>query len=177
MALPLLVPLLLLGMVLGFLALSIPWSIFMRYRAGSARRKERGWVTGINLFASVISSITLMTSAAIGNLWIPNALPYTSLGWVGGCLLGILGLLATRWERTVRGLYYTPNKWLILTITLLVSARIYYGFWRAWHAWRTTPDEQSWIAHSGAAGSMAAGALILGYYVIYWIGVQRVSAK
>jgi hypothetical protein len=29
----------------------------------------------------------------------------------------------------------------------------------------------SWVAASGLAASMSAGAVVLGYYAIYWVGV------
>jgi hypothetical protein len=61
----------------------------------------------------------------------------------------------------------------VLTITLVVTARLLYGFWRSWHAWHSTPGDASWLAASGAAGSLAAGALVLGYYLTYWAGVWR----
>jgi hypothetical protein len=61
----------------------------------------------------------------------------------------------------------------VLAITLVVTARLIYGFWRSWHAWQSTPGDTSWLAASGAAGSLAAGALVLGYYLAYWAGVWR----
>jgi hypothetical protein len=54
----------------------------------------------------------------------------------------------------------------------VVSARIFYGFWRGWQAWQTTSDTATWLAQSGARGSMAAGAAVLGYYLAYWIGLR-----
>ena len=44
--------------------------------------------------------------------------------------------------------------------------------WRSWHAWHARVDDTSWLAASGAAGSLAAGAVVLGYYVAYWIGLR-----
>jgi hypothetical protein len=70
-------------------------------------------------------------------------------------------------------LHYTPNRWLVLAITLIVSSRLLYGFWRGWHAWRFTPQDSSWLAEAGAAGSLGAGAIVLGYYMTYWLGVRR----
>lgn len=32
---------------------------------------------------------------------------------------------------------------------------------------------ESWFVAAGVAGSMAAGAVVLGYYLVYWIGVRR----
>jgi hypothetical protein len=95
------------------------------------------------------------------------------LGLAGGGVLGVLGLRLSRWEVTPRSVHYTPSRALVLAITLVVTARILYGFWRSWHAWHAAAGDASWLAASGAAGSLAAGALVLGYYVIYWSGVWR----
>jgi hypothetical protein len=48
-----------------------------------------------------------------------------------------------------------------------------YGFWRSWHAWRAGIEGGSWYVAAGVAGSMAAGAVVLGYYFSYWFGVRR----
>ena len=68
-------------------------------------------------------------------------------------------------------LHFTPNRWLVLALTIGIAARICFGFWRAWQAWKLTPGEQSWLAQSGLSGSMAAGAIVLGYYLMFWAGV------
>ncbi|MBA3270257.1 MAG: hypothetical protein H0T71_07060, partial [Acidobacteria bacterium] len=54
-----------------------------------------------------------------------------------------------------------------------VTARLIYGVWRGWHAWQASGDDGSWLAASGAAGSIAAGAVVLGYYLVFWVGVKR----
>ena len=77
----------------------------------------------------------------------------------------------TRWEHAPRALHYTPNRWLILIITLAVSARLLYGIWRIWHGWRTSGSDTSWLTSVGIAGSLALGALMLGYYVAYSAGI------
>jgi hypothetical protein len=162
----------LVGGVLAVIAL-MPLSLFLRYRAGTARRPARRWVAAINLAAVGISASLLLLVAAVMSYWIPVALRYTLLGLAGGGVLGVLGLWLSRWEVTPRSVHYTPSRALVLAITLVVTARILYGFWRSWHAWHATPGDASWLAASGAAGSLAAGALVLGYYLTYWAGVWR----
>ena len=78
-----------------------------------------------------------------------------------------------RWEAGGASLHYTPNRWLVLGISLVVTARLAFGFWRSWQAWHATSDYGSWAAESGVAGSLAAGAVVLGYYLTYWLGVRR----
>ncbi|PYQ06267.1 MAG: DUF1453 domain-containing protein [Acidobacteria bacterium] len=162
----------LVGGVLALIAL-MPLSLVLRYRAGTARRPARRWVTTINLVAVSVSAALLLMVAGVTSYWIPMAFRYTLTGFAGGCLLGLLGLWLSRWEETPRSLHYTPSRALVLAITLVVTARILYGFWRSWHAWHSTPGDASWLAASGAAGSLAAGALVLGYYLAYWAGVWR----
>ena len=43
----------------------------------------------------------------------------------------MIGLALTRWESDSQSLHFTPNRSLVLLVTLLVAARIVYGFWRA----------------------------------------------
>lgn len=151
----------------------VPLSLVLRYRAGTARRRARGWVATLNVTGLSFSLAFFLAAAALTNLWVPHAFTYSLYGLAGGALLGLAGLRWTRWEGTPEALHYTPNRWLVLTLTLVVSARMVYGLTRAFHAWRATPDDQSWLAASGAAGSLAAGAVVLGYYATYAAGVWR----
>ena len=151
----------------------IPFSLLMRYRVGTARRPARGWIVTLNLVGLSLSSVLFLLTAALTTRWVPDAFRYALSGFGIGCVLGMLGLLLTRWETGSRALYYTPNRWLVLAVTLVVTARVGYGFWRTWHAWRAAYEHTALIAASGVAGSMAAGAVVLGYYVTYWAGVRR----
>ena len=151
----------------------MPLSLVFRYRAGTARRQARGWVAMLNLVALAISTSLFLMGAALTSIWVPHALGYSALGLLGGIALGIIGLWLSRWERGPQELHYTPNRWLVLGVTLLVTARLLYGFWRGWDTWRHAAGETSWLAAFGVAGSMAAGAVVIGYYLSYWAGVSR----
>jgi hypothetical protein len=151
----------------------IPVTLFQRYRVGTARRLARGWVVALNLVALSISVVLFLAGAAVTSAWVPHAFTYSLMGLAGGALLGLLGLALSRWDASPRGLHYTPNRWLVLGLTLVVSARIAYGFWRTWQAWRAGVEGTSLLVTAGVAGSLAAGAIVLGYYVVYWAGVRR----
>jgi hypothetical protein len=159
-------------LMLGVIAL-LPLALIQRYRVGTSRQPARGWLAAINLAGLTISVVLFLTGAAITSFWVPYAFRYTVAGLAFGCLLGVIGLALTRWEPAPRALYYTPNRWLVLAITLVVTARVLYGFWRGWQSWRSAIDGGSWIVASGAAGALAAGAVVLGYYLTYWLGVRR----
>lgn len=168
----LLVPLVLLGLLV-FMLVMLPLSLVLRFRASSTRRKAWGWMVSLNLFAAFLSSAVLLLTAAVTNAWIPNAFRNAAIGFLVGLALGVLGIALSRWESSHQGLHYTPNRWLILLLTTVVTARVLYGFWRAWNAFQTTPEGESWLAASGAAGSLGAGAIVLGYYLMYWAGLRR----
>jgi len=171
------VPLLVVAAALIFVVLLsvvlIPLSLVQRYRVGTARRPARGWMVTLNLAGLGVSTVLFLLTAAFTTAWVPEAFRYALMGLVMGCVLGLFGLVLTRWEIGSRALYYTPNRWLVLGITLVVTARIGYGFWKTWHAWRSAYEHTAVIAASGVAGSLAAGAVVLGYYVTYWAGVRR----
>lgn len=151
----------------------LPISIVQRYRTGTARRMGRPWVASLNVLGLSLSAFIFLIAASFANFWAPNALPYSFIGLLCGIVLGFVGLRLTRWEPTARGLHYTPPRLLVLLITVVVTVRVFYGFWRAWYAWHQAGAAGSWLAHAGAAGSLAMGAGVLGYYFTYWCGVAR----
>lgn len=160
-------------LVLVGLVVLIPVSIVQRFRMGTARRQARHWVATVNLVGAVASVMALFVAALITNRWVPATFAYTVGGFALGCVLGALGTGLTRWEDGGRHVHYTPNRWLVLIITLAVALRLVYGFWRTWEAWRLSIEHGALVAASGAAGSMSAGAVVLGYYLVFWSGVRR----
>jgi ABC-type Mn2+/Zn2+ transport system permease subunit len=169
---PLLILVLVVVLVIAPIVL-VPLSLFLRYRAGTARRQARRWVATVNLVGLAISTSLFVTGAALASLWVPHALSYSVLGLLGGFVLGIFGLWLSRWERGPQSLHYTPNRWLVLAVMLVVAARVLFGLWRGWYTWRHAPGETSLVSAFGVAGSLAAGAVVLGYYLSYWMGVRR----
>lgn len=154
------------------LVLSMPLLLVLRYRAGTMRRRGRRWAATLNVVSFVLSAALFLWVAAVTTLWVPKAFIYSLIGLTGGCLLGVLGLALTSWEKTPQALHFTPNRWLVLLLTLAVTTRLLYGLWRIWHAWRTAGPDSSWLAAAGVAGSMAVGAIVIGYYLTYSAGVR-----
>jgi hypothetical protein len=168
---------LLLVIVLGVVL--IPISLVQRYRVGTSRQRARGWLATTNVVAIGISTALYLAGAAVTTIWVPRAFPYALAGLAAGALLGLVGLALTRWERGSRKaageveLHFTPNRWLVLAILLAVVGRIAYSFWRAWESWQSGIAGGSWVINAGAAESLAAGAVVLGYYLTFWSGVRR----
>ncbi len=167
-------PVLVVLLIVVFIVIAlIPLSLVQRYRMGTARRLARGWVATLNLAALTLSAALVLISAALTNVWVPDALRFTAMGLAGGALLGMLGIWLTRWEATPQALHYTPPRLLVLLVTLIVTARILFGFWRAWRAWEAGISRPAWFVGGEVAGTMAAGAVVLGYYLAFWFGVRH----
>lgn len=171
-------PLLIIGLLaIVLLIVLVPVGIVQRYRAGTRRQRARGWIAALNLTGLTMSATLLLVAAGVTNIWVSSVLPYTAAGLAGGVLLGLLGLALTRWESGLDDLHYTPNRLLVLGLTIVVSGRILYGLWRSWASWRAGLSGGAWFVSAGLAGAMAAGAVVLGYYLVYWFGVRRVLRR
>jgi hypothetical protein len=169
------VPFLIVGLVLAALVLPLvllPISVVQRYRIGTARRPARAWVANLNIGGFVISAGVVVITATITALWVPSALSATSGALLAGALLGMVGLSLSHWETHAGDLYFTPNRWLVGVLTLLVLARLAYGAWRIWDAWLEWGGQPGWVSSAAASGSLAAGALLIGYGLGFWCAVR-----
>ncbi len=170
MPLLLLLPLGLLALVALWLVL-LPISLWARYASGRARRRAQHWVIRANAWLLAFSVPLLLLSAWLASHWMHAALRDASVGLLLGALVGIASLWLTRFERDAKGLFYTPNRWLILAMTTLVALRIAVGVWVAWrHATSGAVDALTdWI--QGGAWSGVAG-VFLGYALAYTWGLR-----
>jgi len=178
--LPSAVPIILFGLLLFvLLALAgvVLLSLALRYRAGTARRKAQRWIASLNVWATSFSAIFCLSFTLLLSFWIESAFRFALIGMVFGGILGLLGLALTRWENRPEGLFYTPSRWLAIIVTLAIAARFIYGWWRATGGRISASNDQQWlITASGTQLSLAVAAGLVGYYLVYSIGVRlRVS--
>src|SRR5688500_7002826 len=124
----LLLPLLVACLVLLWLLL-MPLALWQRYRSGRSRRRAVRWVVTLNAWSLLLSALLFLLGAWLAGYWIDAAAAYAAAGLLAGMLLGVLGFALTRLEATSQGVFYTPNRWLVLTLTLVVAARIGYGLY------------------------------------------------
>jgi hypothetical protein len=167
-------PLLILVLLLPLLLIALmPLILIQRYRVGSARRMARPWIATLNVALMVFSTICFLAGAAVTTVWVPNAFTGAAAGVTLGVGLGVLGLMLTRWEPTAATLHYTPNRWLVLMVTFLVSARVLYGLWRSWTVAKAGVHGSPMVLAFGIPESLAAGGTVIGYYVAHGWGVRR----
>ncbi len=161
----LLIPLLVIGAVLLYLML-LPLALLQRYRLGHARRRAQAWMIGANAWLLALSAASFLVGAWMSGHWISGALQHAIVGLLVGSLLGMIGLAATRFERDARGWFYTPNRWVVLGVTLIVAGRIGYGFWSAWRWTQGDAGRTELLAQQGSL--LVAGGVLLGYYLAYF---------
>lgn len=167
----LILPLIVLVLLLLWLVL-LPLSLWQRYRLGKARRKAWPWLVKLNSWLLLASSLVLLISMAVTNIWWPGAFVYALTGWGIGVVTGLAGLWLTRFEATPQGLFYTPNAWLILLLTLLVTARIAMGFVELWRYWQGN-QALAMVPVLDHASLFAVAGLLIGYYLVYTWGLRR----
>ena len=114
-------------------------SLALRYRAGTARRQARPWVASLNVWLTGFSAVFFLSFTLLLSFWVPSAFRFAVIGTGCGAILGLLGLALTRWERRPNGLFYTPNRWLAVVITLTIAVRFIYGWWHATHSGGSAP--------------------------------------
>lgn len=118
----------------------LPFVLWARYRNGKARRRAVGWVIRVNAWLLL------------------------------GVLLGIASLWLTRFKPDTRGFHYTPNRCVVLTLTVLVAVRIVAGLVIGWH---NLGAEHTAVAVLLDAGSLLAIAgVFLGYALAYTWGLR-----
>jgi len=169
------VPLLIVALVVLVLLtplVLLPLSIVQRYRIGTARRPARAWVATLNVAGFLLSACVMVMTAAVTALWVPLALRGATAGLAAGILIGVIGLWLSHWEYGDGTIYFTPNRWLVTVLTLLVLARLGYGAWRTWQAVAPWGGGTGWLATAGVPGSLAAGALLIGYGLGFWAAVR-----
>lgn len=166
---PLLIVLLLLPVVL--LALT-PLMLVQRYRIGTARRLARPWMATFTTVMMAVSMVFFLVGSAVTTIWVRDAFTGAAAGVAIGSLLGVVGLVLTRWETSPATLHYTPNRWLVLFVTLIVSARLLYGLYRSWLVARAGIEGVSAIDAFGVPQSLAAGGIVIGYYLAFGAGLR-----
>jgi len=148
-------------------------SLALRYRAGTSRRQARRWVASLNVWMISFSAVFFLSFTFLLSFWVDSAFRFGLIGMGCGSILGLVGLAITRWESQPEGLFYTPNRWLALLVTFAIAARFVYGWWHATHSGSNAPVDGHWlITASGTQLSLAVAAGLIGYYLVYSVGVR-----
>ena len=172
---------LLLAVVVGVVALLalvlLPVSLWARYRSGRARRRAQGWVVRANAWLFALSVPLFLGPAWIAGHWWPQAPLDALLGLLAGIALGALGLALTRFEHDAAGFHFTPNRWVVLALIVVVAARIVAGLVLAVAPMlgHSLDFDGGWLRGGGLLG---IAGLLLGYHGSYAWGLRaRLPAR
>jgi hypothetical protein len=154
--------------VLLALAPLIVWRIYARVRRLVGRQRlsrVRPWIS-LCFFPALVLLLAVLT------LEHPVALASLAGSLIIGGLLGLYGLRLTRFERSAQGLFYTPNPYLGVTLSLVLVGRILYRLGEL-YASGVPPGGPGELARSPV--TLAIFGTLAGYYVAYAIGLLRWS--
>lgn len=97
----------------------------------------------------------------------------TAAGLGAGIALALLGLRLTVFESTPQGRWYTPHGGIGLAISALLVGRLAYRFWQIAPAMQQAHQagDDPFAAFQRSPLTLAIFALLIGYYVTYFVGV------
>jgi hypothetical protein len=155
------------SLVLLALVPLIVWRMYSRVRRMIGRQRlsrVRPWIP-VCLFPMLVLLLAFLSRAH------PIALAALAGGVAAGGVLAVYGLRLTRFERTAQGLFYTPNAYLGVALSLLLIGRVLYRLMQVYSGDVLTAAASSDFVRTPA--TLAIFGTLAGYYVAYAIGLLR----
>jgi len=158
----------------GYLSLAalVAWRIYARIRRMVGRQR----LSSYRPFVTLAIFPALIVLVALPSLAHPINLLWLGLAVCCGAGLGFLGLARTRFE-VLPGpeLFYTPNPYLGVALSLLFIARVAY---RAVEMFVIAPGAHSSVVEFGHSPlTLITFGLLAGYYITYALGLVRWRAR
>ena len=148
----------------------IAWRMMSRIRRMVGRQR----VSTVRPWISVILFPLLVVMLAALALAHPASLAALAGGAAAGAVLGIVGLRLTRFESGAEGLFYTPNPYLGVALSVLLIARIGWRYLQLYGGGMPM-DQPPDFARSPL--TLAIFGLLAGYYTVYSGGLLRWQAR
>jgi hypothetical protein len=149
------------------------WAVYRRVRRNFGRqavsRARLQWRVAL---LAVVGGLILLGSARN-----PALLAALAGGIAGGVALGFVGLRHTVFETTPQGRFYTPHTYLGLAVTALFLGRLLYRLSSLYLGSQAAlqQDQDPFAAYQKSPLTLAIFGILLGYYLIYNVGVLRRS--
>jgi hypothetical protein len=144
----------------------VAWRIYIRFRRMVGRQqlsRVRPWIT-LAIFSIVLVVLAYAARAHVEHLgWL-------AAGLTAGGLLAAYGLRLTRFEPTPQGLFYTPNAYLGIALSLLFFGRLVYRVTEVYAI--TTAASPTPPSFASSPLTLATFGLIAGYYITYAVGLM-----
>ncbi|MFT5643531.1 MAG: hypothetical protein ACI83P_001078 [Janthinobacterium sp.] len=144
------------------------WRIYARLKRMMGRSRLQPWRHYSALLLLALLTVTLALTSQLDLL----AIFCLAAAALAGAWLGVWGITLTRFERTEKGLFFTPNLYLGLTVTMLFVARLLYRGLELYISSRAAVPAQLDDFSSHPLTLLAFG-LLAGYYTAYGAGLAR----
>jgi hypothetical protein len=157
------------------IAAFIGWAIYRRARRSFGRQPVS--VVRLRLrigVLAVVGTLILVTSIARMDLLAPM------LGGIAcGAVLAMVGLRHTRFEATPEGRFYTPHTYIGLFVSALFIGRILFRFLTLYGQPQslTQASPNPFDQYQRSPLTLAIFGVLVGYYVLFNIGVLRKSRE
>lgn len=146
------------------------WRIYSRLKRLMSRTRSQLW----RHWLVAIAFPVLFVVVAAGTLGNVLALSCLAAGALAGGWIGVYGLKLTRFENTVKGLFFTPNRNLGIAIFMLFIARlIYRGLELYLNSRMPTPVPLPTHEFAQSPLTLLTFGLFAGYYTVYGVGLLR----
>jgi hypothetical protein len=143
------------------------WRVYARFRRMMGRQRlspARPWIT-LGVFSALTAVLAFAAHAHIERLW------WMAAGWPAGALLAVYGLRLTRFEPTPQGLFYTPNAYLGIALSLVFLGRVLYRMFEVFALDAMASPKTA--SFTGSPLTLAIFGLLAGYYMTYALGLIR----
>ena len=149
------------------------WAVYRRMRRNFGRQPLNAGRMKFRIgFFAVIG--VLMAFFALRDMELLGSL---AGGIAFGAALGYFGLQHTKFEITPQGRFYTPHTYIGLFVTALFLGRLLYRFLLVYpdmHA-ASQSNQNPFDAYQKSPLTLAIFGVLIGYYVLYYVGVLRKS--
>lgn len=156
----------------------VVWALYRRMRRSFGRqriRDARMWIRiGVLSAAAVLVTATLATAGVARD---GEALGALLAGIACGAGLGYFGLRYTKFEVTPEGRFYTPHTYIGLAVTALFVGRLLYRFLAIYDGVipAATAGQGLASAYQRSPFTLAVFGALVGYYVLYYVGILQRS--
>jgi len=145
----------------------LAWRIYARFRRAVGRQRlsrARPWIT-LSIFSLVVVLLAFFAREHV------ERLGWLAAGLAAGWLLALYGLHLTSFEPTPEGLFYTPNAYLGIALSLIFFGRMLYRLVEVYAITRTAAPRPPSFARSPF--TPAVFGILAGYYIAYSIQLVR----
>jgi hypothetical protein len=149
----------------------IVWALYRRLRRSFGRQRVREGLMWLRI--GILTAVAAL--AAYGMAHDISVLAALLVGITGGAVLGYVGLRYTQFEVTSGGRYYTPHTYIGVAVTALFVGRLLYRFLAVYDGTLPVAAASRGLAaaYHGNPFTLAVFGALVGYYVLYYIGVLQ----